>query len=132
MINPCAYGSVALHQRREDRPRNPELKDSEERLPIRPLEFGASIADSQTVGFGRAFGRTVADDQEAERRVKRVQLISRNPLASNDMLSRNRAKIESYCRSQENVCAENRHQFVPREMARLRNRGNWRQFLAMD
>ena len=46
------YGSVLLHLRREDRPSDPESKDSEERLPIRPPESGVSSADSQAVGFG--------------------------------------------------------------------------------
>ena len=73
----CPYGSVALHPRHEDRPRNPELKDSEERLPIRPPGFGTSTADSQTVGFGGVFGRTVADDLEAKCRAERVLLKAR-------------------------------------------------------
>ena len=70
------YGSVSLHPWREDRPRNPELKDSEERLPIRPLESGASTADLWVVGFGGAFGRPTAGRRRAERRVKCVLLIA--------------------------------------------------------
>ncbi len=73
----CPYGSVALHPRHEDRPRNPELKDSEERLPIRPPGFGTSTADSQTVGFGGVSGRTAADDLEAECRAERILLKAR-------------------------------------------------------
>ena len=73
----CPYGSVSLHPRHEDRPRNPELKDSEERLPIRPLESGASTADSRIVGFGGAFGHPAAGRQSTERRVKCVLLIGR-------------------------------------------------------
>ena len=73
----CPYGSVALHPRHEDRPRNPELKDSEEPLPIRPPGFGTSTADSRIVGFGGVFGRTVADDLEAECRAERVLLKAR-------------------------------------------------------
>ncbi len=71
----CPYGSVSLHPRHEDRPRKPELKDSEERLPIRPLESGASAAYSRIVGFGGAFGHPAAGHQRAERRVKCVILI---------------------------------------------------------
>ena len=78
----CPYGSVSLHLRREDRPRDPESKDSEERLPIRPLESGVSTADSRAVGFGGAFDRKVAGDQEAECRAERVQLIGCEVLES--------------------------------------------------
>ena len=73
----CPYGSVSLHPRHEDRPRNPELKDSEERLPIQPLESGASTADSRIVGFGGAFGHPAAGRQSTERRVECVLLIGR-------------------------------------------------------
>ena len=72
-----------LHLRREDCPRDLELKDSEERLPIRPLESGVSTADSQAVGFGGAFDRKVAGDQETECRVERVQLVARSPFTLN-------------------------------------------------
>ena len=65
-----------LHLRREDRPRDPESKDSEERLPIRPPESGVSSADSQAVGFGGASDRKVAGGQETECRVKCVLLIA--------------------------------------------------------
>ena len=68
----CPYGSVFLHLRREDRLRDPESKDSEEWLPIRPLESSVSTADSRAVRFGRAFDHKAADDQEAECRVERV------------------------------------------------------------
>ena len=79
----CPYGSFSLHPRHEDRSRNPELKDSEERLPIRPLESGASTADSPIVGFDGAFGHPAAGRQRAERRVKCVLLIdSWPPVAS--------------------------------------------------
>ena len=71
----CPYGSVAPHLRREDRPRDPKLKDSKERLPIRSLESGASTADSQIAGFGGSFGRPAAGGQKAECRVERVQLM---------------------------------------------------------
>ncbi len=87
----CPYGSVALHPRHEDRPRNPELKDSEERVPIRPPGFGTSTADSQTVGFGGVSGRAVADDLEAECRAERVLLTDRfgGPLLSSKNWLRN-------------------------------------------
>ena len=71
----CPYGSVSLDLWHEDRPRNPELKDSEEQLPIRALESGASTADSRIVGLGGAFGHPAAGRQRAERRVKCVLLI---------------------------------------------------------
>ena len=62
----CPHGSAAQHLRREDRPRDPELQVSEERLPLRRLESGASIADSRTFGFGGAFGRPAASSRGAE------------------------------------------------------------------
>ena len=77
----CPYGSVSLHLCHEDRPHNPELKDSEERLPSRPLESGASTADSRIFGFGGAFGHPAAGRQSTERRVKCVLLIGAQPLA---------------------------------------------------
>ena len=71
----CPYGSVSLHLCHEDRPRNPELKDSEERLPIRAPASGAPTADSRIVGFGGAFSHPAAGRQSTERRVKCVLLI---------------------------------------------------------
>ena len=73
------YGAVLLHLRHEDRPRDPESKDSEQRLPIRSPESGISTADSQAVGFGGALDRKAAGDQEVECRVQRVQLIGPGP-----------------------------------------------------
>ena len=70
----CPQGSILLRLRREDRPRDPDSKDSERRRPIRSLESGVSTADSQAVGFGVAFDRKAAGDQEAECGVERVQL----------------------------------------------------------
>ena len=64
----CICGAKIVHA-------TPELKDSEERLPIRPLESGASTADLWVVGFGGAFGRPAAGRRRAERRVKCVLLI---------------------------------------------------------
>ena len=52
-------------------------------MPIRPLESGASTADSPIVGFGGAFDHPVAGRQRAERRVKHVILAGRRPHSGN-------------------------------------------------